>query len=157
MKSCLLLAAVIICSFTLFGQANESEYYKYSGTDVRYKTCDENSCSSTTKIDIEHAFNSMDFNRIESMLSSSMGIRIDEKLYKNLNTITAIDVIKNYLLEKDAVSFKYISGSSWEMTYTKDNVSHKSNVDILTKSGNLGISIYAINFSNHPLATAFFD
>lgn len=111
---------------------------------------------------IEQAFESVSPENIWPLICSRTTIRIEDSLYQDISSIQSESVLKDFFQNKDSVEFQFsgkfanyrTAEGNGLMTYISDKRKESINVDVyLNEFG----SISAINISNYPSSTAFFN
>jgi hypothetical protein len=129
---------------------------------------------------IEQAFRTKDLTSIENMFSSSMKLRLGDSLYSYISSIEAIDLLDDFLAERDSICLRFTTNGRGPMTYgvetgllvgpmqrepgTSAILSgtmasivkgrcETTQVDLWFGEGKL----LALNISNYPIATVFLD
>ena len=105
---------------------------------------------------IEQAFKTASPGNLWPLISYPITIRIEDSLYQDISDIQAEKVLKEFFQNKDSVEFT-AAGQNGVLTYVVDEKRKSLNVDIYLNAywGNVFIS--AINISNYPSSTAFYN
>ena len=106
---------------------------------------------------IEQAFRMGDPGSIEDILNSGITMRLEDSLYQSISSIYALDKLKRFFADKDSIDFRFGLPGSGMMTYSQDGKRDTINVDVWLKRSHGEAELYAINISNYPIATVFFD
>jgi hypothetical protein len=106
---------------------------------------------------IQQALNSGDISSIGDMFPAGVTMRIQDSLYTQIASMYAIEKINDFFANKDSLYFRFGLPGSGELMYTQNGKRDTVKVDIWLKRSISGPEIYAINISNYPLATVFFD
>ncbi len=106
---------------------------------------------------IEHAFRVAEPGSIEDLLQSGITIRLEDSLYRDISSIRALDLLKGYFADKDSVEFRFDSPGSGTMYYTANGQRDTVNVDVWLARSRYNVALYALNISNYPTATVFFN
>jgi hypothetical protein len=129
---------------------------------------------------IEQAFRTKDLTSIENMFSPSMKLRLGDSLYSYISSIEGIDLLDDFLAERDSICLRFTTNGRGSMTYgvetgllvgpmqrepgTSAILSgtmacivkgrrDTTQVDLWFSEGKL----IALNISNYPIATVFLD
>ena len=106
---------------------------------------------------VEHALQNGNPMSIEDMFPSPVTMRLGDSLYKNISSITAMNLLKEFFAERDSIRFRFTTAGSGTMVSRSGDRYDTTAVDVWL-SGNLGgVAISALNISNYPLATVFMD
>ena len=111
---------------------------------------------------IEQAFKTASPENIWPLISSRMTIRLEDSLYQDISSIQSESVLKEFFQNKDSVEFRFAGKFAYYrtadgngvMTYVCDKKKESINVDVYLNEFGL---ISAINISNYPSSTAFFN
>ena len=114
---------------------------------------------------IEHAFDRGNLNNIWALLNSRVTIRIEDSLYRDASDIQVESLLKSFFESIDSLKFKFagksihMSGavSNGLLSYTVNNKRSSLNVDVYLSSLKGDILIYAMNLSNYPSSTVFYN
>jgi hypothetical protein len=106
---------------------------------------------------IEQAFRSGYPGSIEDMLQSGITMRLDDSLYQSISSIYALDLLKKFFTDKDSIDFRFGLPGSGTMYYTTNGKRDTMQVDVWLRRNRGEVLIHAINISNYPIATVFFD
>lgn len=106
---------------------------------------------------IEQAFDSGNITSIEDMFPAGITMRLQDSLYSDTSSIYALDKLKNFFADKDSIDFRFGLPGNGEMIYSQNGKRDTVNVDVWLKRSISGPEIYALNISNYPIATVFFD
>jgi hypothetical protein len=106
---------------------------------------------------IEHAFATGNPSGIDDLISSSIIMRLNDSLYYDISSIRAMDLLKKFFANIDSLQFNFNLPGTGQMIYYSGGKKYKDNVDvwIYRRMGDIGIR--ALNISNYPTATVFFD
>jgi hypothetical protein len=111
---------------------------------------------------IEQAFETASPENLWPLFPSRITIRIEDSLYQDISSLQAELILKEYFQNKDSVEFRFsgkfahnrTADGNGVMTYVSNKKKEIINVDVyLTEVG----SILAINISNYPSSTAFYN
>jgi hypothetical protein len=111
---------------------------------------------------IEQAFETASPENIWPLICSRTTIRIEDSLYLDISSIQSESVLKDFFQNKDSVEFMFAgkfghyrtAEGNGVMTYVSKKIKESINVDVyLNEFG----SISAINISNYPSSTAFYN
>jgi len=114
---------------------------------------------------IEQAFDRGNLNNIWALLNSRVTIRIEDSLYRDASDIQVESLLKSFFETKDSLKFKF-AGKSFHLngaesngllSYTADNKRSSLNVDVYLSGLKGDILIYAMNLSNYPSSTVFYN
>ncbi len=114
---------------------------------------------------IEQAFDRGNLNNIWALLNSRVTIRIEDSLYRDASDIQVEALLKSFFVTKDSLRFRF-AGKSFHMngaesngllSYTVNNKRSSLNVDVYLSSLKGDILIYAMNLSNYPSSTVFYN
>ena len=111
---------------------------------------------------IEQAFESSSPQNLWPLISSRMTIRLEDSLYEDISSIQSESVLKDYFKNKDSVEFRFAGKYAYyrtadgngKMTFVSDKKKESINVDVYLNEFGL---ISAINISNYPSSTAFYN
>lgn len=112
---------------------------------------------------VEQAIRTASPNSIEDLILSGITIRLEHKLYENISSIKAMEVLKVFFATKDSINFRIKtqgSGrintqSSGRMIYSDAGNRDTLNVDVWFSTRSSEVKLYAINISNQPLVGIF--
>ncbi|MGE5679854.1 MAG: hypothetical protein ACM34K_03135 [Bacillota bacterium] len=93
----------------------------------------------------------------EDLLTNGMTLRLEDSLYHNISGIQALNVLSQYFENRKTVDFHYESPGAGKLIYSSNGKQDTVNVDIWLRRELGGPVVYAMNFSNYPIATIFFD
>ena len=114
---------------------------------------------------VEQAFDRGNLNNIWALLNSRVTIRIEDSLYRDASDIQVESLLKSFFEAKDSLRFRF-AGKSLHMnraesngllSYSLNNKSSSLNVDVYLSSLKGDILIYAMNLSNYPSSTVFYN
>jgi hypothetical protein len=140
MKILLIISCFLICSAQAF-----SQWHRLPGR-VEF-----------TLTRIEQALKTGDPGSIEDLLSSGITMRLEDSLYQSISSISAFEKLKIFFADKDSIDFRFGLPGSGMMTYVQNGKRDTVSVDVWLKRSYEGAEIHAINISNYPIATVFFD
>lgn len=114
---------------------------------------------------VEQAFNRGNLNNIWALLNSRVTIRIEDSLYRDASDIQVESLLKSFFEKKDSLKFKfaaknfYMNGaeSNGLLSFTIDNKRNSLNFDIYLSGLKGDVLIYAMNLSNYPSSTVFYN
>ncbi len=107
---------------------------------------------------IQQAFRTADPASIEDMIPSGITMRLADSLYRDISSIQALDLLKQYFADKDSIDFHMVGmPGTGTMYYTQNGQRDTVNVDVWLMRGRFEVNIYALNISNYPTATVFFN
>jgi hypothetical protein len=106
---------------------------------------------------IEQAIRTGDPASIEDMLASGITMRLRDSLYQSISSIYALDRLSKFFADKDSIDFRFGLPGSGTMIYSQNGQRDTVQVDVWLKWSDGGIEVYALNISNYPIATVFFD
>jgi hypothetical protein len=106
---------------------------------------------------IEHAFQTGSPTSIEDLFPLATTMRLGDSLYWNVSSITALDLLKRYFDVKKEILFRFESPGSGTLIYSSAGRRDTVSVDVWLSRSRREVSLYALNFSNYPLATIFMD
>ena len=97
-----------------------------------------------------------------SNIFSRMTIRLEDSLYQDISSIQSESVLKEFFQNKDSVEFRFAGKFAYYrtadgngvMTYVSEKKKESINVNVYLNEFGL---ISAINISNYPSSTAFFN
>lgn len=106
---------------------------------------------------IEQAFNTASVSSIEDLFSSTVRLRIEDSLYKDVTDAEAQSLLNEYFQSKKSIKFRFIGNmnegtSNGVLTYLTDKKIVEINVDVYLNRA----LISAINISNLPSSTALY-
>jgi len=91
------------------------------------------------------------------LLQSGITMRLGDSLYQRISSITAIDLLNKFFTNKDSIDFRFGLPGQGTMTYSSGGKRESTQVDVWLKRDQGEIGIYALNISNYPIATVFFN
>jgi hypothetical protein len=94
---------------------------------------------------------------VEDLIQSGITMRLGDSLYQNISSITAMNLLKEFFAEKDSIEFRFILPGQGTMTYSSGGKRESTQVDVWLKRDRGEIGVYALNISNYPIATVFFN
>jgi hypothetical protein len=94
---------------------------------------------------------------IEDLIQSGITMRIEDSLYQSISSITAMDLLKKFFANKDSIDFRFGLPGKGTMTYSSDGKRESTQVDVWLRRDQGDINVYALNISNYPVATVFFN
>ena len=111
---------------------------------------------------IEQAFEASSPQNLWPLISPRMTIRLEDSLYEDISSIQSESVLKDYFINKDSVEFRFAgkyahyrtADGNGLMTFVSDKKKESINVDVYLNEFGL---ISAINISNYPSSTAFYN
>jgi hypothetical protein len=106
---------------------------------------------------IESAFRDGNPSSIEDLIPSGITMRLDDSLYESISSITAMKALDNYFADKDSIQFKFALPGNGQMIYLKNGKKETVEVDVWLRRYAGFPEIYALNISNYPIATIFFN
>lgn len=114
---------------------------------------------------IEQAFCTSYPQSLWPLLSSRMTIRIEDSLYQDISSIQSESVLKEFFQDKDSVEFrfagKFANNRTAEgngiLTYVVGKRKVSINIDVYLNNYRGESLISAINISNYPSSTAFYN
>ena len=106
---------------------------------------------------IEQAFRTGAPASIEDLLPSGITMRLGDSLYQSISSISALDYLTKFFADKDSIDFRFALPGNGTMIYTQSGQRDTVNVDVWLRRSRGEIQVYAINISNYPIATVFFD
>jgi hypothetical protein len=106
---------------------------------------------------IESAIRSGNPNSIEDLIPSGITMRLKDSLYESVPSITAMNLLNNYFADKDSIQFRFGLPGNGQMMYYRNGKKSTIEVDIWLRRRDGYPEIYAINISNYPIATVFFN
>lgn len=106
---------------------------------------------------IENSIRKGNPSSIEDMLTNGMTIRLEDSLYQSISGIQALNVLNQYFENKQNITFRFTTPGDGKMIYTENGKQDTVNVDVWLRRSIGGPIINAINISNYPIATVFFD
>jgi len=106
---------------------------------------------------IEQAFRSGHPSSIEDLLVSGMTMRLGDSLYESISSITALNALEEFFADKDSIDFQFGLPGSGMMIYSSAGKRDTTAVDVWLRRVPGGVGLYALNISNYPIATVFFN
>lgn len=106
---------------------------------------------------IENALRTANPGAIEDLLSWNMTLRLADSLYQGVSRIQSLDLLKKFFSDKDSIDFRFTLPGSGTMVYSSAGKRDTTQVDVWLRGTRDEIGLHAINISNYPLATVFFD
>lgn len=103
---------------------------------------------------IEQAFITASPSDLWPLISYPITIRIEDSLYQDISDIQAEKILKEFFQNKDSIEF---DRQNRVITYVEDKKRKSLNVDVFLKNFRGEVLISAINISNYPSSTAFFN
>jgi len=114
---------------------------------------------------VEQDFYRGNLNNIWALLNSRVTIRIEDSLYSDASDVLVESLLKSFFETKDSLKFKfagnnfYMNGaeSNGLLSYTVDNKRSSLSVDVYLSGLKGEVLIYAMNLSNYPSSTVFYN
>lgn len=106
---------------------------------------------------IENAFRTSNPKAVDDLFSSPVTLRLQDSLYRDISNIQASDLLQNFFSDKKVIDFRFSTPGSGEMIYDEAGKQDTVHVDIWMRRAIGGPVLHAINISNYPLATVFFN
>ena len=114
---------------------------------------------------IEQAFSTSSPEILWPLFSSRMTIRTEDSLYQDISSIQSESVLNAFFLDKDSVEFRFAGTFAYNrtaegtgvLTYVVDKRKVSTNVDVYLNNYRGDALISAINISNYPSSTAFYN
>jgi hypothetical protein len=101
---------------------------------------------------IETAIQRGNMNSLESLLASTVTLRLEDSLYLNVSDIAALDLLKEYFKGIKLIKF---SSSRRILQFEREDGARKSEYVDVVLGSDVNVVITAINMSNYPAMTAF--
>lgn len=107
---------------------------------------------------IQSSFRESNPKAMDDLLSSPVTLRLQDSLYRDISNIQASDLLQKLFENIKVKSFSFNTPGNGEMIYTSaSGKTDTVNVDIWMRSAIGGPVLHAINISNYPIATVFFN
>lgn len=106
---------------------------------------------------IEQALRYGSPNSVSDMLASPVTIRLGDTLYTDIAGMQAEELLNKFFADKQVVRFDTGLPGSGELIYSEGGARDTMRVDVLLQRAIGGPEIRALNISNYPMATMFFD
>ncbi|MGE5352653.1 MAG: DUF4783 domain-containing protein [Acidobacteriota bacterium] len=106
---------------------------------------------------IASAFRSSNPKAMDDLLSSPVTLRLQDSLYRDISNIQASDLLQRFFSDKKVLSFSFTTPGNGKMIYQEGEKTDTVNVDIWMRRAIGGPVLHAINISNYPIATVFFN
>ena len=106
---------------------------------------------------IESAIRTGDPAAVEDLIQSGITMRLEDSLYQRISSITAMNLLKEFFADKDSIDFRFGLPGAGTMTYSSSGKRESTQVDVWLKRDQGEIGVYALNISNYPIATVFFN
>lgn len=114
---------------------------------------------------IEQAFRNASPENLWPFISSQMTIRLEDSLYQSISNIQTESLLKRFFQSKDSVEFRFDGKFFYFrsaigygfINYVVNNKRVSLNVDVYLYDWRGEALISAINISNYPSSTAFFN
>jgi len=94
---------------------------------------------------------------VEDLIQSGITMRLEDSLYQRISSITAMNLLKEFFADKDSIDFRFGLPGAGTMTYSSSGKRESTQVDVWLKRDQGEIGVYALNISNYPIATVFFN
>ena len=94
---------------------------------------------------------------VEDLIQSNITMRLEDSLYQSISSITAMKLLKKFFADKDSIDFRFGMPGQGTMTYSRGGKRESTQVDVWLRRDRGDIGIYALNISNYPVATVFFN
>lgn len=106
---------------------------------------------------IENAFKSSNPKAMDDLLSSPVTLRLQDSLYRDISNIQASDLLQSFFADKKVIDFRFNTPGNGKMIFEEAGKTDTVNVDIWMRRDMGGPVLQAINISNYPIATVFFN
>jgi hypothetical protein len=106
---------------------------------------------------IENAFEHGSPGDVEDLLSSSITMRLADSLYQGISSIQAMNLLKDFFADKDSIDFRFTLPGNGTMIYLSGGKRDTTQVDVWLRGRRDELGMYAINISNYPTATVFYN
>jgi len=106
---------------------------------------------------IESAIRTGDPASVEDLIQSGITMRLGDSLYQRISNITAMNLLKEFFADKDSIDFRFGLPGNGTMIYSSGGKRESTQVDVWLKRDQGEIGVYALNISNYPIATVFFN
>jgi hypothetical protein len=106
---------------------------------------------------VEQALRTGSPSAIEDLVESGITMRLGDSLYQEISSITAMHLLKSYFADKDSIEFRFMLPGTGCMYYSSAGRRDTVNVDVFLFGRRQNVVIRAINISNYPTATMFFN
>jgi len=103
---------------------------------------------------IEQAFETASPGNLWPLISYPITIRIEDSLYQDISDIQAEKILEEFFQNKDSIEFDRQNNL---IAYVENKKRKSLNVDVYFKNSRGEVLISAINISNYPSSTAFFN
>ncbi len=91
------------------------------------------------------------------MYGSVVTVRLGDSLYVDISSITAAHLVNKFFQNKKVTSFDEGLPGDAVMIYSENGKQDTTHVDVWLQRAMGGPEIRALNISNYPLATVFFN
>ncbi len=153
MKRLFFLVIFISVSIICLAQTEEQQYVPGTVMPADNYITSERRNDDILIQNFENAFTNKNVDQIDAFLTSVVTMRLDDKLYINIPSSEAIDLLDKYLKDKKDIVFRRTTGKSAKLIYMENDKKRMVYADFVFDGS--GQRINAINLSNHPSATAF--
>jgi hypothetical protein len=106
---------------------------------------------------IEQAIRTGSPSAIEDLIQSGITMRLGDSLYQSISSITAMELLKEYFADKDSIDFRFGLPGQGTMIYSSGGKRESTHVNVWLSRGRGDIRVHALNISNYPLATVFYN
>ncbi|RPI04686.1 MAG: hypothetical protein EHM64_09185 [Ignavibacteriae bacterium] len=106
---------------------------------------------------IEQAFRTGDPGSVEDLIPSGIIMRIEDSLYQGIPGREALSRLQEFFANKDSIDFRFVLPGQGTMIYSSGGKRDSIQVDVWLKREYGEVFVYAINISNEPVATVFFN
>ncbi len=106
---------------------------------------------------IENAFRTGNPMAIEDLIPSGITMRLADTLYQSTSDIQAMNALNQFFKNKSNIDFVLTPMGTGTMMYTENGKRDTTNVDVYLGLRNGQVFVYALNISNYPTVTMFYD
>ena len=114
---------------------------------------------------IEQAFRNASPSDLWPFISSQMTIRIEDSLYQDISNIQTESLLKRFFQDKDSIEFRFdgkffhfrSANGNGIISYVVNKKRQSLKVDVYLNDFSGGGLISALNISNYPSSTAFYN
>lgn len=106
---------------------------------------------------ITNAFRASNPKAIDDLLSSPVTMRLQDSLYRDISNIQASEILQQFFSDKKVIQFRFDTPGNGKIIYEEAGKKDTANVDIWMRRALGGPVLHAINISNYPIATVFFN
>ncbi len=113
--------------------------------------------AETAMYRIEQAFRTGSPGSIEDLVPSRITMRLGDSLYTDVSSIQAMQVLRSFFADLQPVEVHFAPFGTGQMIYKTGGKQDTTHVDVWLRRSPEGLVIHALNISNYPVATVFFQ